>query len=195
MKIMNNNINFKGYKNVIFNNMDSPMYNFRFISLELNDEGCKDLTEFKKLQSLCGNQDWGDTFHLVNSQVYNSDEFLFLNGRSMFNGRELKALYEQYADLDGYKDVYKNEEAAALKAYTLIASITRRMMENSLCLMDGGITKVFQSALDILTPMLNNNKNQAFKVLQKSLMDKTPLEHVAESFNNYVAKNMKQFFK
>ena len=113
----------------------------------------------------------------------------------MFNGRELKALYEQYADLDGYKDVYKNEEAAALKAYTLIASITRRMMENSLCLMDGGITKVFQSALDILTPMLNNNKNQAFKVLQKSLMDNTPLEHVAESFNNYVAKNMKQFFK
>ena len=177
------------------NNMDSPMYNFRFISLELNDEGCKDLTEFKKLQSLCGNQDCGDTFHLVNSQVYNSDEFLFLNGRSMFNGRELKALYEQYADLDGYKDVYKNEEAAALKAYTLIASITRRMMENSLCLMDGGITKVFQSALDILTPMLNNNKNQAFKVLQKSLMDNTPLEHVAESFNNYVAKNMKQFFK
>ena len=61
--------------------------------------------------------------------------------------------------------------------------------------MDGGITKVFQSALDILTPMLNNNKNQAFKVLQKSLMDNTPLEHVAESFNNYVAKNMKQFFK
>ena len=95
---MNNNINFKGYKNVIYNNMDSPMYNFRFISLELNDEGCKDLTEFKKLQSLCGNQDCGDTLHLVNSQVYNSDEFLFLNGRSMFKGSELRKLYEQYAE-------------------------------------------------------------------------------------------------
>lgn len=106
---MNNNINFKGYKNVIYNNMDSPMYNFRFISLELNDEGCKDLTEFKKLQSLCGNQDCGDTLHLVNSQVYNSDEFLFLNGSSMFKGSELRMLYEQYADLDGYKDVYQKE--------------------------------------------------------------------------------------
>lgn len=195
MKIINNNINFKGYKNVIYNNMDSPMYKFRFMSMELNDEGCKDLTEFKKLQSLCGKQDCGDTLHLVNSKVYNSDEYLFLNGRSMFKGSELKALYEQYADLDGYKDVYKKEEAAALKAYTLIASITRRMMENSLCIMDSGITKVFQSALNTLTPMLNNNKNHAFNVLQISLMDNIPLEHVAETFNNYAAKHMKQFFK
>lgn len=175
--------------------MDSPMYKFRFMSMELNDEGCKDLTEFKKLQNLCGNQDCGDILHLINSKAYNSDEYLFLNGRSMFKGSELKALYEQYADLDGYKDVYKKEEAAALKAYTLIASITRRMMENSLCTMDSGITKVFQSALNTLTPILNNNKNQAFNVLQKSLMDNIPLEQVAETFNNYAAKHMKQFFK
>ena len=52
----------------------------------------------------------------------------------MFKGSELRKLYEQYADLDGYKDVYQKEESAALKAYTLIASITRRMMENSLCI-------------------------------------------------------------
>ena len=74
---MNNNINFKGYKNVIYNNMDSPMYNFRFISLELNDEGCKDLTEFKKLQSLCGNQDCGDTFHLVTHKFIIQMNFYF----------------------------------------------------------------------------------------------------------------------
>lgn len=113
----------------------------------------------------------------------------------MFKGSELRKLYEQYADLDGYKDVYQKEESAALKAYTLIASITRRMMENSLCIMDGGITKVFQSALDIFTPMFNNDKTKAFSVLQMSLMDNIPLEHVAETFNKCVAKNMKQFFK
>lgn len=198
MKIMNNNnnnnINFKGYKNAIYNKVDDDQYKLRFMSMELNNDGCKDLTEFKEMQKLCGRSENGDILHCIYAKLPDSNGALFLDGYTLFNGIELKKLYEQYSDLDGYKDVYKQEEKAALKAYTLLASITRRMMENSLCTMDGGMGKVIQSAMEAYSPLFSD-KNSTFDFLHTSLLKPSPLEHVAEFFNNYVAKNMKQFFK
>ena len=49
---VNRNVNFAGYKNVIHNNINRNDLSYTLLSMQLNDEGAKDLTEFNNIMRL-----------------------------------------------------------------------------------------------------------------------------------------------
>lgn len=185
-------ITFKGYKNIITNDMqfdrDSRM---AFISMQLNDEGTPDLTEFKKVKEMSFLHDDSDVFTMMYGKFKNMPEKLFFNDKSLYLGDELSYLHEECGDTYNYK----REENASMKAYTLMASLTKRMKANSQCIVDGDFGKVFQSLLMFFSDSLHKNPMETYEVLQHCIRNGEPLNKTASFFNDFININMKKFFK
>lgn len=193
MMINNNFINpsFKGYKNIIANDIKDDNFRIAFITGQLNDlDGFKDLSEYKAIKQLhkfdTNNLDDG-IFSCIYSK-YNSLESLFFNKTPMLWGDELRDLKSEIPP-----EAYKIEERAFLKTYQLLASITRRMMCNGLCERNYNIGNVCKHALDDFSEIIP--KQHAFSLLESGLLQHVPLEKIGLFFNRGIAHTMRDFFK
>ena len=84
MKINNlSNPTFKGYKNVIHNDITTDKFKFMFMSMQLNDEGEKDLTEFKKIRQMELKPADTDVLNVIYSKTAYLPEYFFFDGKAM----------------------------------------------------------------------------------------------------------------
>ncbi len=193
MRINNiNKTNFNGYKNVIHNDFSFPEGRFMFMSVQLNNEdGIEDLKALNTIQRIQGMEQPSDVMNIFYSKKPAQKNFFFFNGKPLFLGYELRSLWEHRDQIENYK----TEENAALKAYTLIASLTRRMMYNGLSQKDRSYPKVVQSAMETYMKIFTTNPASIFNLIQHSIIENKSVERTAEAFNRLVDRNMKIFFK
>lgn len=193
MNIINNSSSFRGYTNVISNQISDDKFRFGFFAAELNDaDGFQDLTEYKRLQRLAPQLKTHSSNDNVLFSLYTEipqGQKLFLNTKSMYFGDELNAIKSELP-----KEYFAGEECATLKAYTLLASLSRRMMQNSLCVRDAGIGQVFQSAMVTLSVLIDNQQ-KAFKLLEEAVFRNQKLDILGDFFNTVVQKSMRNYFK
>ena len=195
MKIFNNltNTNFKGYKNVISTDLKDDRLRFMFFSLQLNDEGNKDLTKFREIKKMISgltkSQIEDDVLTLTYKLIPIEGEILTLDNTKMSLADDLFHLEKTLPALK-----YKSEEDFNIKAYTFLANLTRRMMKNGLYEKDRDITKVISSTINKYKIMMNSEKN-AFEIINYALLKNKPCDKIAYSFNRGIYKNMEKFFK
>ena len=189
MKVSGNNnyLNFKGFKNVISNDLKNDKARFSFFAAELTNDGTKDLDEYKKLLKMMGEEDT-EVLSVIYSRV-DSQDVLMLNGKKLFWGNELKLLSKGFPE-----NLYKKEENIAMKAYTIIASITNRMMRNGLGTQDVEFKKVFSQFYKVLQTLVPD-KAVAMEILNNSVIKNNSIDIIGELFNRITKKSMEQFFK
>lgn len=183
--------NFQGYKNVIHNDISQDNLRFTFLSMQLNDEGVKDLTELRKIQAMQKIDSNSDVLTVFYSKKPGVKEYFVFNNRAMFSGEELRNLWEKYGSLPAYKA----EERAALKVYKLVASLTRRMFHNGLSVTDNAFPHVVQETMESFMKIFASSPSSVFQMLQESIVENKQLEKTAFFINDIVRKNMQIFFK
>ena len=199
--MINNNINFKGYKNV-FCAYDIPVSankSATFISMQLNDEdGHNDLSEYRKIKGMQGdvvNQKYGDVLtlsYLVDKN--NKTEHLYFDSKDMYFGDELLILEEKFVPKEMSEEQYKKEKAIHMKAYTLMASLTDRMKTASSCIENKEErTKVIERMFNSLWGILQK-QDDAYRVTNSAFLKKVKFQDLAALFNTGVNKTMEQFF-
>lgn len=196
MDIRNNIANpaFRGYKNVITNDIESPDGSrMAFITMQLNDEGAKDLAQLREIRKYIPEEQANDSdiLTLMYSKLRHNPEYLFFDGRSMYLGDELLRLQKEVGDTYNYK----REETAAMKAYTLMASLTKRMKKDERLIRDSGMGKVIQKMAMQLTQGEVTKLSHVMDFLSFSLQQTNILKATASFFNDFVIQNMSKFFQ
>lgn len=184
-------ITFKGYSNIITNDIKMDVGRVAFISMQLNNDGAQDLTELRNTNKMSFIENNSDVLSLVYSKFEGRPERLFFNGKSLYLGDELLKLGEECGD--NYN--YQREEKASMKAYTLMASLTKRMMNNSNFNVDEGFARVFKDIFMFLLNPAATNFIRVNAMLQDSIQFGEPLKNTASFFNEVISQNMKKFFR
>ena len=185
---------FNGYKNVFVNDAKSDAgYRFSFIAMQLDNNQTKDLEAWQELMK-GSSQPQDDILTAVYLKTQNKDGNLFLGNRVILAGDKLAYLRKNSIGTQ-YETLYKQEEKFALKAYTLLASLTSRIATESLCNRDADLGRVFQKLLDVLTPITGNSAERAFEVINISALKNLEPHKVAMLFNRAINNTMRIFFK
>lgn len=188
---INNNINFNGYKNIISDDLQASAGRLIYFSAQLNNEGEKDLDNYRRLidsNPIFYRSSDNDIINCIYISRGGHDR-ISLNLRPLAWGEELKNISREVAP-----GVYKKEEPAFLKAYTLLASLTRRMMNNNLCMKDNKIVDVFKQTIETFTKIECNNK-AAFELVESSLLQNKPFDKLAFFINRRIQQSMNVLFK
>ena len=188
---INNNINFNGYKNIISDDLQASAGRLIYFSAQLNNEGEKDLDNYRRLidsNTIFYRSSDNDVINCLYISSGDKDR-ISMNMRPLAWGEELQALSKELVP-----DVYKKEESAFLKAYTLIASLTRRMMNNNLCMKDRQIVDVFKQTVDTFVKIGSENKT-AFDFVENSMLENKPFDKLAFFINRRIQQSMNVLFK
>ena len=186
-------MNFRGYRNIIANEWTNDVGSHAiFFSMQLNNEGKNDLNEYHKLIELCPEfKKHGGADDIVNILYtsHSKNKRLFFNLVPIPWGNELKNYMA-----DESPEKYKQIETAALKVYTLLASITRSLMHNGSCINDQNIINVF---LHMKNLMLKNgwSQQEALQFFYESTTKEVSFNKLAWTINNKIQKTMTHFFK
>ena len=199
--MISKNVSFKGYKNVMcaFDVPISQTKSASCMSIQLNDDdGFKDLTEYKNIKSLQGDvisQNYSDVITLTYIQdERNRKDNIYFDTKDMYWGDELKFLGENYVPKMMSQEQYKKEEALHMKVYTFLASLTKRMAYMPVDFEDGDRIRVIQRMYSVFYPILQN-QNSAFNLIEEACRKKIKIEDIALGFNNGIARTMAKFFK
>ena len=195
MRISNNcNTTFTGYKNILSaDNMNSGC-RLTVLAGELDNKGTQDLAEYHKLGRLAARFDIepkDKNFVLMHLSAP-SGASMSLNNTVLYTGRHLKELRTIVPD-----DIFKPQEAAALKAYTLFASITRRLGENNKAIVrDNGMAEVAGHVYSVLTKYTNSPEKALLiiRTLFSDINNIVPVSDVAKVFNKHIAESLKHYF-
>lgn len=195
MKIQSTGQNFTGYKNVISNELYGTNGNFAFITAQLNNEGKADLKEYKKFKQMMGFDKKAvenDVITIIQSNKYHYKPLMLIDGQPLLGGEDLKKLYNMVPDIIPSKE-YKKVEDVTLKAYTLMADITKRMMMDTFKEQDIGLKQSIKQFMRVMTLFTQDN-DAAFDLLDYSLRKNNHYKKVAERINNAIVKTMSAFF-
>ncbi len=174
------NISFRGYKNPIVEKFSyGDGTGIAYVAVQLTDEGSPDLTKWKQLQKEMGIDDVQDTIMLMHNRTHRAD-YLYLDDKSMFFGDELRNLNSP------------KEEKLAVKAYTLLASITRQMANSDTFIKDTDYVKVFQKIVKTLAEV--SNQMVATKIAPHAVLNRN-FKEVGAFFNRGIAAIMRQYLK
>lgn len=193
MKVNNiNNTSFKGYKNIISDVIQGDNRRLIYFSAQLNNaNGVKDLDYYRKIienYPRFQKKSPTDIATCLYIQNGNSDR-MSLNLIPLPWGEELLDMEPALPPA-----LYKMEEDIALKSYTLLASLTKRMMHNNLCNKDKNIASVFSNLLDILGHF-GNDRQTAYTIAESSLRENKPFDKLALFLNRRIQHSMNTFFK
>ena len=81
-----------------------------------------------------------------------------------------------------------------MKAYTLFASLTKRISNDNSLVKNENFKKVFLKTLDYLTNIVQS-ESDAMISLSDATLNKTPIQKVAGFLNSQISKNMMKYFK
>ncbi|MBQ7764032.1 hypothetical protein IJ384_01545 [bacterium] len=175
------NTNFKGYKNVISHTGISekfPDSYHSYMVMELNNEGEKDL----------------DTWHLIQKKLRPNKELsnhIYFTHTSIL-GHTMTGVDEFNISLN--ENSKPKNEAVLIKANQLLASLTRRLSLNSEPISDGGLYKTLIKLVEQLATM-TGSKTLAEKMAYQ--VTSQPVKHrvTAELINKGIANDMMKYFK
>ncbi len=197
------NVSFKGYTNIL-SAFKVPVGHFEisYIAAKLDDTSEPDLTKLRELRKLQGypdnlpNDDVLTCIHISDGK----SEAIYFGDKQMCWGDNLKDVYEHYVPEFMSENEYKRLEKAHLKAYTLLASITKRMSFEKFDKEDENIKKVISA--------LNNNllrlkakayqlfdQKDAFELVSVGCLKTFKFQPIANKFNKKIAMTMAEFFK
>lgn len=199
-----NNVSFKGYTNVISaRNVQLGDKLINYIAMKLDDNGEKDLTKLREIRKLQGcpdnlpNNDILTFIHVDDTYA----ESIYFSDKGMCWGEHLKVVEEEFVPKFLSKATYKRIETAHLKAYTLLASLTRRMANDKFENEDTDIKRVIQTTFTNLKNIKKRasyrvfSDQEAFELTSVGCLKQTKFQPLAEIFNNKIARTMKAFFK
>jgi len=175
------NPNFKGYKNLICDMYEDPNHTkFAFMSMQLTNDQVNDLADWELIQKeLYREQKTNDviTFQLLKGSRGNN--FYFAN-------RPLTMRMCQKST---------KEEKLALKAHSLIASLSRRVFEQSMATADNEMPRVFSETIKNLRGFFICNLEEVSDVVYKALTKNISDHKIAGTINKAIQKNMRAYFK
>lgn len=200
MKINSINPSFTGYKNVLTMQFNDEQLQEIHTAMQLTDDATKDLSEFKSLKDIMPKKIkeclYDDTLaiHYINiKKVKNFTPKLYINDVPLLTGQELLALKNKMTS-HNEEIAYKNIENWNLKAYTLLAQLTRRMMnDNSRPIQDNGLERVFHHTTDSMGK-ITGNISHAFNIAHCMTLSKEPYQNTAGIINKKISNTMKVFF-
>jgi len=178
---INTNLSFKGYENLIsYSAVDKDeTIGFGYMAMKLNNEdGQKDLQTWHAIQrGLLKTNNPSDYLILTNTHLGDIDVFL-LNNHSI--------------DLDEIKN--SEEEKFVLKAYTLLASLIKRIIYTDHHPENKNIYLTLKELINILNKTYED-KNKAFEL--SLLGSKKVVKHykTAEIINQRISQKMATYFK
>lgn len=182
MKIYNtqSNINFNGYKNLICNSYEALRHNFSFMSMQLDNNEVSDLEDWKLIQKeLFKRKNISDviTFQCINYDKYCFDHFM---GEYSLSPKLMNP----------------SNEKVWLKAHSLMASLTRRVLENSLTESNSNMPNVLIETRSNLNKFLPYNVEDLIdQILYGSFFKKISDNKIAALMNDSIQKNMIKYFK
>jgi len=182
MKIekIQNNINFNGYKNVISHTYQDKENNvfYSYMGMQLNNEGeYKDLDTWKEINKGLTNKK-NKTNDIV-FQFFNQGKKLFLT---------INDIWLQPINAEDQQN-----EKLILKAYTLIASLTRRIINTDFPPEDENLYMTLVAVKKHLETFVTKD---ALTYLWAEGGRKSVKHYVtAEIINNHIDKSMKKYFK
>ena len=198
------NISFNGYKNIIAT-ANTKMPNNKsvtYIAMQLDDEGQHDLSEYKKLRRMQGfieNSKDDDLLLLTYIRdVKQNTEDIYLGTKNMFLGDELRYIEANYVPKMISYENYEKEKALHMKAYTLLASLTKRIVDEQFNHQEG-ISKVIEYINNTLNHLQKNNipifnAEQSFRLVEYGCLGCFKFQDIAKGFNKGIAYTMSKYF-
>lgn len=187
MKISNiqNQQNFKGYKNILsFSMGDNKNFSYGYMAMKLNNEnGHKDLETWQKIQRVLNpSAEPSDLILFQNTQALNADVFIVndfvLDINNEYTGKKLS----------------KEREDIAIKANTLVASLTKRIMNAYYHPEDQDLYKTLVFAYDKIKVTLNEETANEL-VTYLGAIKKVKHNVTAKVINDGIMRNMNKFFR
>ena len=182
--------NFKGYKNLITFDQESKDNRLALFAVQLDNNGTKDLENYKQLTKFdkCFDSKMDDTLLCIYSENPNH-RAMYLNNDILLSGNELKEASKKLS-----KKQFPQIESGYLKAYTQLASLTKRIMtDNNSTIKDEGMQKVMQNAQKILTSFCDGNSSIAFQILRNAFYNVCPQKSTS-IINSGISKLLKNYF-
>lgn len=201
---MINNINFKGYSNIIsaYNIPVNGLYT-TYIAMKLDNEGGhNDLDQYKSIRKLMGypegieNEDILTFTHITN----NINEDLFCGNKGICTGEQLKHAKDKFVPIVFNKEQYTDLEKIHLKLYTFLADITKRMANDKFENEDENIKRVIQTIFSNMQKIhkggfLLFDKKEAFDLTSIGCLKQFKFQKIAWKFNRKIAETMTEFFR
>ncbi len=190
--------NFKGYQNIVVNDTKGDIERFTLLSLQLNDEGEKDLTRFRNLMKMRvskTNSDLDDVMVVAYTRLGHI-KYITLDNNLIMDGQQLRELKYNYDTGACSEELFKREETFALKAYTFLADITKRLMNQNRPITQDikGRVKIFQKACELLKR--NNVEDKAAMMyMTDSILSDIPFQKVAGILNKIINRTMQIYFR
>ena len=180
ISLRNQNQSFSGYKNVIGDMYDkAPISRFSFLSMQLDNNGTPDLDIWKTIQK--------DLYKIKDPQdviTFQCVEIGGLGKKFYFGGNSLNL-----------KTVNSKNEALILKAFGLIASLTKRIIMTSLPTVDREMPKTILQTRENFLKFLENDADFVDNIIYTSVQSRFSKSHIAENMNKNVHKMMKAYLK
>lgn len=179
MRINNiNNTNFKGYENLVSNSVVDEQNNFAYMSMRLNNDKVNDLDTWRDIQrNLLQRKDISDKLFISN---YN------LEGNNLFSIDDFTLIPEMAKN--------RREESYILKAYDLMASLTRRIFNTDLHVENRDI---YLSLVHAHKNLLNliSNEGVAYQLATGGALKVVKHHKTAELINSNIVKEMTRYLK
>lgn len=193
MKITNNyNMPaFRGYKNLISYTNEVKGHRLALFSVQLDNNGTKDLDNYKKLAQYNRNftkADIDDTLMCLYSENPNGAA-IYLNNDILLSGDELKGVAQRMP-----ANEFSPIEAGYLKAYTQLAGLSKRIIsEETPSVRDKGFQKVTLQSLRMLTNLCDGDAGAAYNIIQASIHNIKPPKTLS-IINSAISKALKNYF-
>ena len=194
MKINFNTQNFTGYKNLIHTDISSKDGRFVMLAMQLDDTGgYEDLAELKKLHRFF---DLPETDVLTYMQVQrdNVKPCMIIDNMKLLDGFELKLLNSPKMAAKLSEENIKKTERFNFKAYTLLASLTKRLMNISMSSNDEGFKHTVQEVSSTLKEIFPS-VSYVISILNSAFEERKPFQKTALELNTIIRKNMDILFK
>ena len=197
------NISFKGYSNIVsLHKANIGGLETSYIALKLDDNGEKDLSklrEIRKLQNYPANYPYDNILTLVHVTDGRYED-LYFSENHICLGEQLKVVKDEYVPKFVKNDEFKKIEEAHLKAYTLLASLTKRMSFDKFENEDMDIKKVIQVLFRNLQLIGRNdfcifNRDEAFELTSAGCLKMSKFQTLASKFNKKIVETMTAYFK
>ena len=196
MKIYNNKFvtSFNGYKNVLSYDAKPTDGCSRecFFALELNDsDGYNDLEYYKSLLDISpeiqkSNSPTPPVLSCL-CHIGGKKDYFYLNSFYLYNLDDFKVSEKTLGEIP-----YKRYETFMLRAYTLLASLTKRMSHIDLCEKDKGFMNVINFSCKTIADLIGNQK-MAQKVVMDYCMANQKFNFMAYDINKRIQRTMTKY--
>lgn len=197
MKIYNSiaNPSFQGFKNLIYDDIKGKEARITFFATQLTDEGTKDLSKMRECMraSLFAKEHdlKRDVLSMVVfDSVYFSEPMAYFNTEHLSSAKDLKGLEKECLLLKNNSiEKFKKEEKFSIKAFTLLAKLTRDISEISLVDKDEDSAKVSMTLLEDFRKLFYRNINNE-ALVENAIFTSANQQKVGIVLNNYITKKL-----